>query len=148
MLPQHMSNMLEHAMPAPAHCSDAGSVLTAGCLAAIGAVMALSVPVSVTPGSTQQPGKQLPLLVALLSIYSVVAEASIGGLSITGTWPTSLLFVRNTFRWSCQQVWTSQCGCVDMQDMVSRHAIGVASAVLCMHQLQLPSSIEGSYPGG
>lgn len=65
-------------------CCNTGSVLTAGCLAAIGAVMALSVPVSVTPGTTQQPGKQLPLLVALLSIYSVVAEASIGGLSITG----------------------------------------------------------------
>lgn len=65
-------------------CQHAGSVLTAGCLAAIGAVMAVSVPVVVTPDSTQQPGKQLPLLVALLSIYSVVAEASIGGLSITG----------------------------------------------------------------
>lgn len=68
----------------PCRIHRAGSILTAGCLAAIGAVMAVSMPTSPQPLGASRSSKQLPLLVALLSIYSVVAEASIGGLSITG----------------------------------------------------------------
>jgi hypothetical protein len=81
--------------------------------------MALSVPVSVAPGSTQQPGKQLPLLVALLSIYSVVAEASIGGLSITGMCPGQRLLAYHVSEQpgTCRQrqvgkLWSRTCSAV------------------------------------